>query len=110
MLLALVRFSDISRGNLTLATAFYCIGRFESALEYIKDYDDINGEGLGRVYIPFGSGNVYNDPNYHKHFCGRGLSIMEKMSLAVSYDFVVHRSMPLIPIEIALEVDRKSVV
>lgn len=102
--LHLVRFSDISRGNLTLATAFYCIGRFESALEYIKDYDDINGEGLGRVYIPFGSGNVYNDPNYHKHFCGRGLSIMEKMSLAVSYDFVVHRSMPLIPIEIALEV------
>lgn len=99
-----VRFSDISRGNLTLATAYYCIGRFDSALEYIKDYDDINGEGLGRVYIPYGSGNVYNDPNYREHFCGRGLSIMEKMSLAVSYDFVVNRSMPLIPIEIALEV------
>lgn len=31
---------------------------------------------------------------------------MEKMSLAVMYDFVVYRPMPLLPIEIAIEVTK----
>lgn len=31
------RYSDISRGNLTLATTYYCLGRFNTALRYIKN-------------------------------------------------------------------------
>lgn len=102
--LHLVRFSDISKGNLTLATAYYCMGRFDSALDYIKEYDETLGEGLGCIHIPICEGVVRFDQQYPQSFCGRGWSIMDKMSLAVSYDFAVYQSMPLIPIEIALEV------
>lgn len=41
---------------------------------------------------------------YCSNFCGRGLSSLDKMSLAASYDFEVHRPLPLIPNEIALEI------
>lgn len=102
--LHLVRFSDISKGNLTLATAYYCMGRFDSALDYIKEYDETLGEGLGCIHIPICEGLVRFDQQYPQSFCGRGWSIMDKMSLAASYDFAVYQSMPLIPIEIALEV------
>lgn len=102
--LHIVSFSDISKGNLTLATAYYCIGRFDSALEYIKIYDETLGEGLGCIHLPICGGVVNFDLQYPQSFCGRGLSIMEKMSLAASYDFAVYQSMPLIPMEIALEV------
>lgn len=102
--LHLVRFSDISKGNLTLATAYYCIGRFDSALDYIKEYDETLGEGLGCIHIPICEGLVRFDQQYPQSFCGRGWSTMDKMSLAASYDFAVYQSMPLIPIEIALEV------
>lgn len=102
--LHLVRFSDISKGNLTLATAYYCIGRFDSALDYIKEYDETLAEGLGCIHIPICEGVVRFDQQYPQSFCGRGWSTMDKMSLAASYDFAVYQSMPLIPIEIALEV------
>lgn len=102
--LHLVRFSDISKGNLTLATAYYCMGRFDSALDYIKEYDETLGEGLGCIHIPICEGLVRFDQQYPQSFCGRGWSIMDKMSLAASYDFAVYQSMPLIPMEIALEV------
>lgn len=102
--LHLSRVSDISKGNLTLATAYYCLGKFDSALEYIKKYDDILKEDLGCIHIRFRKGVVHKTPKYCSNFCGRGLSIMDKMSIAVSYDFAVYRPMPLIPIEIALEI------
>lgn len=98
------RYSDISRGNLTLATTYYCLGRFNTALRYTKKYDNILSKGLGCIHNRNRSRVVYMDTNYCQNFCGRGLSIMEKMSLAVSYDFAVYRSMPLIPNETALEV------
>lgn len=99
-----VWFLDISRGNFIFVIVYYCIGRFDLVFEYIKDYDDINGEGFGCVYIFFGFGNVYNDLNYCKYFCGCGLSIMEKMLLVVFYDFVVYWLMLFILIEIVFEV------
>lgn len=102
--LHLVRFSDISKGNLTLATAYYCIGRFDSALDYIKKYDEKLGEDRGCIHIPICEGVVRFDQQYPHSFCGQGLSIMEKVSSAASYDFAVYQSMPLIPMEIALEV------
>uniref|UniRef100_A0A8W8HS83 Uncharacterized protein n=1 Tax=Magallana gigas TaxID=29159 RepID=A0A8W8HS83_MAGGI len=102
--LHLVRFSDISKGNLTLATAYYCIGRFDSALDYIKEYDEKLGEDRGCIHSPICEGVVWFDQQYPHSFCGQGLSIMEKVSSAASYDFAVYQSMPLIPMEIALEV------
>lgn len=102
--LHLVRFSDISKGNLTLATAYYCIGRFDSALDYIKKYDEKLGEDRGCIHIPICEGVVRFDQQYPHSFCGQGLSIMEKVASAASYDFAVYQSMPLIPMEIALEV------
>nr|XP_019925503.2 uncharacterized protein LOC109619595 [Crassostrea gigas] len=102
--LHLSRFSDICKGNLTLATAYYCLGRFDSALKYIKKYDDILKEDLGYIHTHLRHGVVYQTPMYCSNFCGRGLSSLDKMSLAVSYDFEVHRPLPLIPNEIALEI------
>lgn len=101
--LHLVRLSDISRGNLTLATAYFWLGRFDLALKYIKKYDDILEEGLGCIHFTSHFGDNYTDFRYHLHFCGHGLRITEKLPRAVSYGFAVYRSMPLIPNEIALE-------
>ena len=101
--LHLVRFADISRGNLTLATAYYCSGRLESAIKYIKEYHDILEKNLGCINISARHSNSIIDPQYRTNFCGRGWSAMDKMSVAVSYDFTVYQQMPLIPLEIALE-------
>lgn len=35
---------------------------------------------------------------------GTHVIVMDKMSMAISYDFDIYRSMPLIPIEISLEI------
>ena len=101
--LHLVRFADISRGNLTLATAYYCLGRFESAIKYIKEYHSILEENLGFIYISARHSATSSDPHYPTNICGRGWSAMDKMSVAVSYDFTVYQQMPLIPLEISLE-------
>ncbi|XP_062578076.1 uncharacterized protein LOC134239961 [Saccostrea cucullata] len=97
------RFADISKGNLTLATAHYCLGNFKTALEYVKQYEDILEHCLGYIYISVRHG-CYAVGNYEENFCGRQMSALEKASLAVSYEFEVHRMMPLVPIEIALEI------
>ncbi|XP_048735377.2 uncharacterized protein LOC125650862 [Ostrea edulis] len=97
------RFADISKGNLTLATAHYCLGRFSAALSYIKEYDERLEAGLGYIYCSSRHG-VQTFGNYEENMCGQGFSSMEKASLAVSYDFEIFRMMPLVPIEIALEV------
>ncbi|XP_022330287.2 uncharacterized protein LOC111128750 [Crassostrea virginica] len=101
--LHLVRFADISRGNLTLATAYYCLGRFESAIRYIKEYHGILEKNLGCINISARHSGSFTDPQYRTNFCGRGWSAMDKMSIAVSYDFTVYQQMPLIPLEISLE-------
>ena len=101
--LHLVRSADISRGNLTLATAYHCSGRFKSAIKYIKEYHNILGKNLGCINISSRNSCSFTDPQYRTNFCGRGWSTMDKMSVAVSYDFTVYQQMPLIPLEIALE-------
>jgi hypothetical protein len=97
------RFADISKGNLTLATAHYCLGRFSTALAYINAYEELVEVGLGYIFCSTRHG-VQTVGNYEENICGQGFDSMEKASLAVSYDFEILKMMPLVPIEIALEV------
>ncbi|XP_061173327.1 uncharacterized protein LOC133182500 [Saccostrea echinata] len=97
------RFADISKGNLTLATAYYCLGRFTTALDHIKQYEEILENCLGYTRVSVRHG-CYAVGDYEENFCGRQMSSLEKASVAVSYDFEVYRMMPLVPIEIALEI------
>lgn len=99
------RRSDVSQRNLTLATAYYCLGRYESALTYINKYYNIIKKNLGCIHMHVNPhlGDCIIDPHYYTNICGKGYSIMEKISFAVAYDFLVYQQMPLIPVEIALE-------
>lgn len=99
------RRSDVSQRNLTLATAYYCLGRFEAALTYINKYYNIIKKNLGCIHMHVNPhlGDCIIDPHYYTNICGKGYSIMEKISFAVAYDFLVYQQMPLIPVEIELE-------
>ncbi|XP_062586807.1 uncharacterized protein LOC134248416 [Saccostrea cucullata] len=95
--------ADISRGRLSLATAYYCLGNYSKALKIIELYEDILHHRSGVLYVS-SKYPTKVDPGYKKNFCTRALNRLERASLAVSYDFHVYQNRPIIPKEIALEI------
>ncbi|XP_062587472.1 uncharacterized protein LOC134249101 [Saccostrea cucullata] len=95
--------ADISRGRLSLATAYYCLGNYSKALKNIKQYEDILHHRSGVLYVSSKYPTKVDD-GYKKNFCSRALTRIERASLAVSYDFHVYQNRPIIPKEIALEI------
>ncbi|XP_061187129.1 uncharacterized protein LOC133195294 [Saccostrea echinata] len=102
-LMKLTNSADVSRGRLTLATAFYCMGYHYSALKMIRQYDVFLEDNQGVLYI---SSRFPNDlsEKYIANFCNKNISRAEKASMGVSYDFEVFRAMPIHPMEIAFEI------
>ena len=95
--------ADISRGRLSLATAYYCMGDYTKALKFIRQYESTIENDQGILYI---SSRYPNDTEeaYKENFCNGNLTKMEKASMGVSYDFEILRAMPVYPKEIGLEI------
>ncbi|XP_061187128.1 uncharacterized protein LOC133195293 [Saccostrea echinata] len=95
--------ADISRGRLTLATAFYCMGYYRDALKMIRQYEVFLDDYQGVLYI---SSRFPDDigEEYIVNFCNSNFSRIKKASIGVSYDFEVFRTMPIYPKEIAFEI------
>lgn len=56
-----VCFLDISKGNFMFVIVYYCIGRFDLVLDYIKEYDEKLGEDCGCIYSFICEGVVWFD-------------------------------------------------
>ncbi|XP_062569172.1 uncharacterized protein LOC134231246 [Saccostrea cucullata] len=102
-LMKLTNSADISRGRLTLATAFYCMGNYCDALKIIRQYEVFIDDNRGVLYVSSRYPDAMGE-EYIANFCNGNLSRIQKASMAVSYDFEVFRTMPIHPKEIAFEI------
>ncbi|XP_048743000.2 uncharacterized protein LOC125656438 [Ostrea edulis] len=102
-LMELTSSADLTRGRLTLATAYYCMGYYTKALKIIRECENAFEENQAVLYISSRYPNQIGE-EYVAFFCNGSLSRVEKASMGVSYDFEVFRTMPILPKEIMLQI------